>query len=67
MNSKVENSEDFCPNYVQEFGLLSAATVAVSAGAAPSMEYQDQLNDTHCYGISCPHYSVVCILNSPFL
>ncbi len=21
MNSKEENSEDFCPNYVQEFGL----------------------------------------------
>jgi hypothetical protein len=30
VNSKEENSEDFCPNYVQEFGLRSIECLGVS-------------------------------------
>ncbi len=27
VNSKEENSEDICPNYIQEFGLCTVVTV----------------------------------------
>ncbi len=36
MNSKEENSLDFCPNYVQEFGLWSYF-ISLSAVKSPSL------------------------------
>jgi hypothetical protein len=33
VNSKEENSQDFCPNYFQEFGLRPGNLDAVKSGA----------------------------------